>query len=122
MVDYWVKYYQERGISAVKTPAIRWIGQTDIAGYPDIFVKLPDVGLAAIEIKTGENPGFTEQQKVYLPMLTLGLHLYSNDERIRTLGLLPGVPFPPMKVYLVYSSGPGEPYIVIEPPHPKQSQ
>jgi hypothetical protein len=80
---------------------------------------MPDVGLAAIEIKTGDNPGFTGNQMIYLPMLALGMHLYSTDERIVTLGLLSGVPFPPMKVYIVRALGPTDPYAVIELPPPK---
>ena len=117
-----MQYFEERNISAVKEPAIRWVGpNNEVAGYPDIIVKFPDSGLAVLEIKTGDNPDVTISQSIYLPMLALGLHLYSDNEAIGTLGLLPGEPFPPMKVYIVRWRGPTDPYFLLEVPPPKNA-
>lgn len=50
-------------------------------------------------------------------MLQIGGHIYSTDPRIRSLGLTPGVPFPPAVVYIMFAN-PGEPYDIrrVNPP------
>jgi hypothetical protein len=50
----------------------------------------------------------TPNQAWYFVMLQLGYHLYSMDPRITELGLLPGVPFPPMGVDIIHAPGPGQ--------------
>jgi hypothetical protein len=120
VVNAWMEYFQRSRIPAVKEPSIRLIGQTAVVGFPDIMVLLPGFGLATLEIKTGEDPPLTDNQMIYLPMLQLGGHLYSTDERIGVLGLAPGMPFPPMPVFVIFAN-PGQQYRAIElpPPHPK---
>jgi hypothetical protein len=54
--------FQKQGFPVVKAPAIRWIGQTAVAGYPDILAKLPVDGLTALETKTGDDPPLTDNQ------------------------------------------------------------
>jgi hypothetical protein len=68
---------------------------------------MPLCGICALEIKTGDDPTFTENQRLYIPMLLLGEHIYSTDARIAELGLVPDVPFPPMLVFVLWSK-PGE--------------
>jgi hypothetical protein len=107
LVDAWMDYFKKQGYPAVKELPIRLVGGTDVYGRLDILAKLPICGICALEMKTGNDPTFTENQRLYIPMLLLGEHVYSTDARIGELGLLPGVPFPPMPVFVLWSK-PGE--------------
>jgi hypothetical protein len=107
VVNAWMDLFQKNGYPAVKEPAIRLVGGTDVYGRPDILAKLPGYGLCAVEIKTGNDPVFTDNQRIYIPMMQLGFHVYSIDESIRELGLLPGVPFPPLTVFIIWAK-PGQ--------------
>jgi len=118
VVDLWVKYLNENGIPAIKAPAIRIIGPNNaVIGYPDIIMHWPGLPIEVIEVKTGSNPPLTPNQMAYLPALQIGGHIYSNDPRIQALGLQPGVPFPPMVVYVLFAN-PGEENELIELPPP----
>jgi hypothetical protein len=74
--------------------------------------------LSVPEVKTGDDPPFSDPQRAYYPLLQIGNHIYSDDVRILTLGLVPGRPFPPMMVHLIYTPGPGKPYEVAPLPPP----
>lgn len=122
VVDAWMDFFREKGIPAVDEPLIQSVGTLGVVGgRPDIIVNDPSLGLpwTVFEIKTGDDPTFTPAQAAYYPLLQLGGHIYSWDPRIRSLGLTPGVTFPPMGVMIVYAPGPGEHYIYKELPPPK---
>jgi hypothetical protein len=113
VVKAWLDTWDRHGIPAVAVPAIRFIGPDGrVQGYPDVLIHEPGQAIEAFEIKTGSDPTFTSQQARYIPMLQLGRHVYSNDSRIEALGLRPGVPFPPMRVGVIYAPGPGQRYVV----------
>ena len=107
LVDAWMDYFKKQGYPAITELPIRLVGGTDVYGRLDILAKLPICGICALEMKTGNDPTFTENQRLYIPMLLLGEHVYSTDARVEELGLLPGVPFPPMPVFVLWSK-PGE--------------
>ena len=111
VIDTWMKFFDEKGVPAVKAPAIRFVGPNNsVVGYPDMIADIPGEGLTVIEVKTGVNPTLTPNQAIYLPVIEVGAHIYSDDPRISQLGLTPGVPFPPIPVILLYAPGPGLPY------------
>ena len=96
--------FKKQGFPAAKEVPVSLVGSAGVFGRLDILAKLPMcIVVCALEMKTGIDPTFTENQRVYLPLLPLGGHLYSTDLRIQELGLLPGVPFPPMHVFIVWS-------------------
>ena len=108
LVNAWMDLFEKEGYPAVKELSIRLIGSADVFGRLDILAKLSVcAGLCTLEIKTGNDPVFTEKQRDYIPLLLLGEHVYSTDARIAELGLVPGVPFPPMPVFVIWSK-PGE--------------
>ena len=75
------------------------------------------MGPSVLEIKTGdETITLTPNQTIYLQMMQLGWHVYSNDLRVTELGWEPGAPFPPMRVFLIRAPGPGKEYSVTELP------
>jgi hypothetical protein len=121
VVKAWVDYFQKNGIPVVTKPGLRFIGANpSIIGYPDMMVKLPGtLGLTVIEVKTGGDPPPTDNQAAYLPMLQIGGHIYSTDARISQLGLVPGVPFPPLPVVILYAPGPNQPYFPWQLPPPQ---
>ncbi len=61
------------------------------------------------EIKTGNDPKFTPNQLLVSHLICMGGHATSFDTRISQLGLTPGLPFPPLPIMLVVTSGPGQP-------------
>jgi len=119
VVDVWVAFFREKGIPVLKAPAIQVVGPNkSIIGFPDMFIHEPGYPVEAIEVKTGLNPTLTPNQAWYYPLLQLGGHIYSTDPRITALGLQPGVPFPPMPVYILYAPGPNLPYQMKRLPPP----
>jgi hypothetical protein len=121
VVTAWLLYFQKTGIPAIPGLGIRIIGSnSSIIGYLDIIVNAPQLGgLAVIEVKTGDDPPLTPMQRAYIPVLQVGGHIYSTDPRLAQLGLAPGVPFPPMPVYILYAPGPGLPYGAQKLPPPE---
>ena len=119
VVDTWVDYFQKNGIPVVKAPAVRLIGSDgSVIGYPDIIVDVPSQGLTVVEVKTGEDPPLTLNQSAYLPLIQLGGHIYSTDPRVAQAGLVPGMPFPPMPVIILFAPGPNQPYESLRLPEP----
>jgi hypothetical protein len=118
VVNHWMAYLKSIGIPAIKEPAVHMIGlPEDILGYPDIMAIMPGMEPSVLEIKTGEEPiTLTLNQTIYLPMMQLGWHVYSNDLRVTELGWEPGTPFPPMRVFFIRAPGPGKEYSVAELP------
>ncbi|HEV2546310.1 MAG TPA: hypothetical protein VGU20_03150 [Stellaceae bacterium] len=121
VVKAWVDYFRKHGIPVVTKPGLRLIGANDsIIGFPDMMVKLPGtLGLTVIEVKTGGDPPPTPNQAAYIPVLQIGGHIYSTDSSITNLGLVPGVPFPPLPVVILYAPGPNQPYESWELPPPQ---
>ncbi len=107
VVDAWMAEFQRYGYPAVKELAIRLVGATEVFGRLDVLTKAPFCGVCALEMKTGVDPPITENQQVYIPLLQLGGHVYSTDPRVSEVGLFPGLPFPPMAVYIIWQK-PGE--------------
>jgi hypothetical protein len=70
------------------------------------------------EVKTGSNPPLTDKQRAYIPMLQFGGHIYFLDPRIAELGLTVGIPFPPVRVFVIVAPGPNQPYKIILLPPP----
>ena len=80
-------------------------GDTAIA---DLIVKPKGWPLPFIlEVKTGNDPTFTRQQAIVYPLAMIGGHVTSSKEDVTQLGLVPGLPFPPLPVLTVYTHGPG---------------
>jgi hypothetical protein len=104
LVDAFMALFRKQGFPAAKEVPISLVGSAGVFGRLDILAKLPIcIAVCAFEMKTGIDPTFTENQRVYIPLLPLGGHVYSTDPRIGELGLLPGLPFPPMHVFIVWS-------------------
>jgi len=60
-----------------------------------------------VEVKTGEASTFTPMQAVVYPLLQVGGHIRSPDFRIAQFGFIPGVPLPPLEVFVIDVPGPG---------------
>jgi hypothetical protein len=71
--------------------------------------------MLGVEIKTGENPDFTLEQKIVYPHVIFGSGVVSPDSKIGDLGWRPNAPLPPIPIYFIYAPGPGLPYQVFGP-------
>ena len=80
----------------------------DPTAYPDLIV-LPRGSLIPylIEVKTGNDPILSPEQRIVYLAALLGEHLYSYSPRISLFGFARGEPLPPMMVWAVYVSKPG---------------
>jgi len=76
----------------------------------DILCVTPDGFLAGVEVKTGDDPDYTDAQKVVYPHAILGFGVTSPDGKISDLGQSPNVPLPPITLFVLYTPGPGLPY------------
>src|ERR1035441_5170823 len=66
------------------------------------MLKNPKTGeLFVIEIKTGDDPTFTDNQIISYPIAGLGRHIYSRSTKSYTFGFYPGEILPPLTVLLV---------------------
>lgn len=69
----------------------------------DILAFDPKYGiLYGVEVKTGNNPGFTPSQLLVYPHLMMGGSVISIDPKSGMVGAIPDVPLPPMPMYLMY--------------------
>jgi hypothetical protein len=61
------------------------------------MLALPASGgpLMLIKVKTGDQPKYTDGQRIVYVMAQIGGHVVSPDSKIKTLGLTPGEPLPP---------------------------
>jgi hypothetical protein len=117
VVEGFRNYLVDKGgkvITAV--PLITIDGTTAVA---DMIVKMPDTMPFVIEVKTGENPQFTNSQRRVYPMAQIGGHVLSPKDAIREVGLMPGKLLPPLDVWIYWSPGPGRPAKVIKLPPPE---
>ena len=113
VVDDLLKGLEAAGSTVLKN--IRVLGINGVLAIPDGASRPKGLTLPYfIEVKTGEDPPFTRNQQQVYPLICLGGHATSFDPRIRQLGLVPGVPFPPLRVLVVYTRGPGLPMNFID--------
>jgi hypothetical protein len=105
------------GTVITSVPLTAFDGTTAIA---DMMVKLPNRTMAIlVEVKTGEDPKFTAAQAVVYPLVQLGAHVTSSDERLRAIGLTPGERLPPLEIWIYWSRVPGQPAEVFPLPPPE---
>lgn len=86
-------------ITAVPLTAID--GWTAVA---DMIVKMPETTPFVIEVKTGENPQFTDSQRRVYPMVQIGGHVLSPKATLTELGLTPGKLLPPLDVWVYWKT------------------
>ena len=113
VVDDLIKGLASNGSVLIKNVPV--MGLNAIMAIPD-GASLPKGSVLPyfIEVKTGNDPGFTKNQQQVYPQICVGGHATSFDPRIRQLGLIPGVPFPPLRILVVHTFGPGLPLTYID--------
>ena len=67
----------------------------------DIIAQAPGNPLYVIEVKTGDNPGYTIGQRVTYPQVMAG-HAFSDDPKVTQFGLRVGRTLPPIEVIQYY--------------------
>jgi hypothetical protein len=83
-------------------------GINGVTTRADLLVQPPGAPMPfIIEIKTGDNPQYTFAQRQVYPQALIGGHATSSDLRVAKFGLVPGTPFPPLRILEVYTRGPG---------------
>jgi hypothetical protein len=83
-------------------------GINGVTTRADLLVKPPGAPMPfIIEIKTGDSPQYTAGQRQVYPLTLIGGHATSFDLRVAEFGLVPGTPFPPLRILEVYTRGPG---------------
>jgi len=109
-------HFKEKGLSVeTSVPFTSIDGKT--TAIADLVVKDPVTGeMHIVEVKTGENPSFTPSQQKNYVLAQIGGHIYSNSEKIRTFGLTPGAPLPPIRVDVTYYDNNGHPTLYQFPP------
>ncbi len=82
----------------------------------DIFGRDPTGQLFAVEVKTGNDPGFTPQQIAVYGHLSKGGALTTPDMKASQLGLTPGVPIPSARGVLLYQRDAATPPSIVPIP------
>ncbi len=114
--DQLVSEYAENARKAGKKAytEVRLIGPDGRGIRADLLVEgrpgeLPYV----VEVKTGLDPTFTDNQRVIYPLTELGGHVYSPDPIVANLGLEPNTLLPPLQVVVLYKMNAEEKPIMI---------
>jgi hypothetical protein len=82
-------------------PLMCLTGSAGPCAQPDIFYRAADGSLNVIEVKTGENPGFSAGQLTVYPHLAAGGLVESASPQLVAFGILPGEPLPAVNGWLV---------------------
>jgi hypothetical protein len=77
-----------------------------VTAIPDVIIALPNGRLIVVEVKTGIDPKWTNNQPPVYSLMRNGYEVYSTDERIEKLGFKKGELLPPFEVYVAYLSDP----------------
>jgi hypothetical protein len=117
--DFFVNYLVDlqkigAGLAVKSVPLTTVTGLTCIS---DALMKPPGKPVFILEVKTGKDPTFTFNQTLCYPYAVMGNHVTSFDPRVTQLGLVPGLPFPPMEVVIMRATEPGLPFFgdIIKP-------
>jgi hypothetical protein len=78
----------------------------------DILGRDPAGKLFAMEVKTGDRPGFTPNQLAVYPHLRAGGLVIATDPKVSGLQLVPGAPLPPINGVLLYQQDSSSPPLV----------
>jgi len=105
------------GLRAVGSQVETSLPLTSIGGQytirADIASQPKGSSMYILEVKTGKDPTFTDNQRIVYPLLMIGDHVYSDSPKIATFGFAPGALLPPTSVYVLYTAGPGTPRFII---------
>jgi RHS repeat-associated protein len=110
LVQAMAKYMHEQGI-----PVESEVPLTSADGLTTAIADLiagnapSPSGMVVIEVKTGMDPTFTENQSTVYALAMVGYHVYTLDPRIATFGYVPGQLLPAMDVVAAYKQGPKTP-------------
>ncbi|ASG22543.1 hypothetical protein [Nitrospirillum viridazoti] len=92
-----------RSRGAIVITEVRILGVNGLVTRADILALFPGEEFPTlIEVKTGRHPPYTYRQKRVYPLAQIGGHVTSYDQRVRDLGLKPGMPFPALTVMCLY--------------------
>src|SRR5215471_11721902 len=89
---------QGGGAAITHVPLTSIINST--TAITDLIVSIPEHGTFIIEVKTGENPTFTNPQRAIYALAPLGGQLISPKIEIGVVGLKAGEPLPPLPVLI----------------------
>jgi hypothetical protein len=81
----------------------------------DILCRSASGLMLGVEVKTGSDPDFTDQQKIVYPHVIAGSGVISPNPKIGNIGWPQGAPLPPIPIFFLYAPGPGLPYQVYGP-------
>lgn len=80
--------------------------KTKLESIPDVIAVLRNGRILVIEVKTGLEPKWTENQPSVYSLMREGYEVFSNDPKIEKLGFRKGEFLPPCELYVAYLSNP----------------
>ena len=106
ILDEQIDAYRKAGADCVSEVRLQ-LGS--VTARLDILCRAAAGVVLGVEIKTGEDPDFTLEQRIVYPH-TLAGAISSPDQKIQSLGVAPGEPLPPFPIFILRADGPGRPY------------
>lgn len=104
-----VAHWRSQGAKVVT--GLRLTTRSGVTARADAVALDPASGdLLLFEIKTGNDPQYTDPQRLVYPMAQIGDHVYSPDTKIRALGFTAGERLPAMRFYTIYKYDESSPY------------
>jgi hypothetical protein len=108
VVDEALKYMRQHGLTTEKEMLLTRL-DGKLSARADLIVLNPQTKeIELIEVKTGDDPPYTINQRQIYPLALIGGHVYSDDPRIRRFGYQPKQLLPPMKGWTMYVPAAGK--------------
>jgi hypothetical protein len=107
VLQHELERYQKVAARCVSELRLTFAGET---ARLDMLCLAPSGILIGVEIKTGDDPTFTDQQMLVYPHAIGGAGVTSPDAKIAKVGLLPDTELPAFPIVILYAEGPGLPY------------
>jgi hypothetical protein len=102
-----VEALRKNGFTVVTEVDLVLAGPLDVTARIDAMVRSPEGAIFGMEYKTGDNPRYSDAQRIVYPHAIFGQGVSSPNNKITELALTPGVPLPPFEIIECYASGPG---------------
>lgn len=104
--DHYADLLRQTGQTVVTEVPLSMVANPAASARIDMIV-VGAMGLYGVEVKTGDNPSYTTMQVLVYPHVETGGLVTSFSTKAAELGLVPGLPFPPIPLYTLRVTNPG---------------
>jgi len=107
VVNTLADYLRNAGHTVATEAPLNLVQSPDIQARLDVLAQQPQKQITfGVEVKTGEDPTYTLQQRIVYPHVPVGGMVFSPSQKVIPFGFQPGAPLPPIPLYQLCQQGP----------------